>query len=140
VRLPLLYGDSAGRGLGASDSLLAAVDRDERPPLFTDEFRTPLEVQNAARALLELLDSGTRGILHVAGPQRLSRLELGLAVLDEMGLSPELARACITEARSADAPGPALRPRDVSLDARRARALLQTPLLSVREGLARALR
>ncbi len=140
VRLPLLYGDSAGRGMGASDSLLAAVDRDERPPLFNDEFRTPLEVQNAARALLELLDAPASGILHVAGPERVSRFTLGLAVLDAMGLSPELARECVREARSADFPGPAPRPRDVSLDARRARALLRTPLLGVREGLARALR
>ena len=37
VRLPLLCGDSFGRGRGASDSLLAAIARGERPELFTDE-------------------------------------------------------------------------------------------------------
>lgn len=139
ARLPLLYGDSAGRGLGASDSLLAAVDRDEHPPLFVDEFRTPLEVGNAARALVELLDRDAAGVLHVAGPDRLSRHALGLAVLEAMGLARADAEAAVrpVEQSSVDAGAP--RPRDVSLDARRAARLLATPLLGVARGLAAAL-
>jgi dTDP-4-dehydrorhamnose reductase len=54
ARLPLLCGESFGRGLGAGDSLLAALSRGERPRLFHDEWRTPLDVADAARALVEL--------------------------------------------------------------------------------------
>lgn len=125
VRLPLLYGDSAGRALGATDAILAALARGERPALFSDEWRTPLEAGNAARAVLELLASEERGLLHVAGPARLSRHELGLALLAARGLAPEKVRA-VTRAEL----GLAGRPADVALDARRARARLATPLLA----------
>lgn len=124
VRLPLLYGDSLGRGLGASDALLAALARGERPALFTDEWRTPLEAGNAALALVELVGRDEHGLLHVAGPERLSRYELGLAFLGAHGLAAERVRGALRgELALAE-----LRPRDVSLDASRARALLATPL------------
>ncbi|MEM9799533.1 MAG: SDR family oxidoreductase [Planctomycetota bacterium] len=139
VRLPLLYGDSAGRGCGASDALIEAVGRGERPPLFVDEWRTPLEVSNAAEALVEVLDFDAPGIVHVAGPERLSRYDLGLAVLRAMGLDAAAARAEVTEGRQADVDAGAPRPRDVSLSAAKARAALETELLGVEAGLARAL-
>ena len=81
ARLPLLYGNSGGRGLGASDSLLEAIERGEKPRLFVDEWRTPLEVSNAAEALVELLEFDHGGVLHLAGPDRVTRHEFGLAVL-----------------------------------------------------------
>jgi len=128
VRLPLLFGDSGGRGLGASDSLLQAVDRDEMPPLFEDEFRTPLEVSQTAAALVELLDRNDKGLLHLAGPERLSRLELGLIILRVHGLSEEEARAAVTCARQADVEAGAVRAPDTSLSGRRAKKRLESPL------------
>jgi dTDP-4-dehydrorhamnose reductase len=122
VRLPLLWGDSFGRGLGASDALQIALERGERPRLFVDEHRTPLDVENAARALLELAERREAGRLHVAGPERLSRLELAELLLGGRG---ERAQA----ARRAELGLDASRPADVSLDATRARGLLDTPLL-----------
>lgn len=135
VRLPLLYGDSLGRGLGASDQLLAALARGERPALFTDEWRTPLEVGNAARALVELLAREARGLLHVAGPERLDRHALGLAVLRRHGIPRERVRA----ARRDELGLAATRPADVALDSTRARALLATPLLAPEAALSSAL-
>ncbi|TDJ73282.1 MAG: NAD-dependent epimerase/dehydratase family protein [Planctomycetota bacterium] len=140
VRLPLLYGNSGGRELGASDGLLAAVDRGEDPPLFVDEWRTPLEVQNAAAALVELLHTGASGILHVAGSSRVSRYELGLAVLRAMGLPEAEAVGLVRATHVADASASELRPRDVSLETSRASGLLATRLLGVREGTERAMR
>ena len=139
VRLPLLYGNSAGRGLGASDSLLEAVAGEVSPTLFTDEWRTPLEVTNAAEALVELLYGDEAGILHVAGPDRVSRYELGLAVLGAMGLPPAEARAAV-QAGVSEGAAAGTRPRDVSLDSSRAEALLETELLGVRMGTERAVR
>lgn len=140
VRLPLLYGNSAGRGLGASDSLLEAVDRGQRPPLFSDEWRSPLEVRNAAEALAELCALDLRGLLHVAGPERVTRHALGCAVLEGMGLCADRARECVQEARRADLGLEAERPRDVALCIERAAALLSTPLAGIEEGVRRALR
>ena len=140
VRLPLLYGNSGGRGRGASDSLLEAVAEDHHPPLFEDEWRTPLEVTNAAQALVELLHTQAHGLLHVAGPERVSRLELGLAVLRAMGLDERNARDAVRVARRAEAGAAAERPADVSLDSTLARRLLAVELLGVRAGTHRAVR
>jgi dTDP-4-dehydrorhamnose reductase len=124
VRLPILCGDSFGRGLGASDSVLAAVARGERPRLFTDEWRTPLDVADAARAIVELVDADIAGILHVAGPVRMTRYDLGLRALRAVGRAG--AEALVEPAERAGEH--ASRPADVALDASRARARLRSPL------------
>lgn len=139
VRLPLLFGDSGGRGLGASDALVTAVDRDECPPLFVDEWRSPLEVTQAARALIELLGRSDAGLLHLAGPERVSRFELGLTVLEEYGLPRDEALACVREARQAEVATGGPRPPDTTLDAGRARRRLSSPMDGPRVALRRAL-
>lgn len=136
VRLPLLCGPSFGRGLGASDALVAAVARGERPLLFADEERTPLDVRDAARALVECLAGERRGVLHVAGPRRLSRLALGLLALRAAGLDQARARAAVRAATRAEAGLAHERAADVALDAALARATLATPLRDVEEALA----
>lgn len=123
ARIPLLYGDSLGRGLGATDGLLAALARGETPTLFTDEWRTPLDVLDAADALLELTLGSVSGLLHLAGPERLSRAELGRRALLAAGL-PVTFR---TASRST-APANNVRPADVCLDTSLARRLLRTRL------------
>jgi dTDP-4-dehydrorhamnose reductase len=127
VRLPLLYGDSGGRRLGASDSLLASVAAGKRPTLFEDEWRTPLFVGDAAVALVELSTQQVSGVLHVAGRDRVSRWELGCAVLESAGIDAAARRGTRAELGMA-----ATRAADASLDASRARGLLDTPLRGVR--------
>ncbi len=117
ARLSLLYGESFGRGLGASDSLRAAIMRGERPVVFIDEWRTPIDVSVAARALVMLLDADASGIVHVAGRERMSRRDLAVRVL---GVDPFLSFREKTRA----AEGHASRPADVSLDTTRLRAIL----------------
>lgn len=141
VRLPLLYGNSGGRGLGASDSLLSQIDQGRVPSLFVDEFRTPLEVSNAAEALLELADLDTAGVLHVAGPERVSRYDLGQWVLRAMGLPADEAAACVGAGLREDGSTHLreTRPQDVSLNGARARGLLETKLLGLKAGAKRAM-
>lgn len=138
ARLPLLYGNSGGRGLGASDSILEKVEQADRPALFVDEWRTPLEVSNAAAALVELLEFDHAGPVHLAGPTRITRFDFGIAVLKSMGMSEPDARASVDAALQSDMEGPP-RPRDVSLNATQAATSLDTRLLSVRDGLLAAL-
>ncbi len=115
VRLPLLCGASHGRALGASDSLLAALSRKQSPQVFEDEYRTPLRVEDAAQALVELMDAEVHGLLHVAGPERLSRVELAERVL----LAADVDPSCLVRTTRAAA-GMADRPADCSLDSARA--------------------
>lgn len=131
ARVPLLYGDSFGSGRGASDGLLAALERGERPALFRDEWRTPLEVSDAARALVELAQGDRSGCVHLAGPERLSRADLARLVLEAHGSAPETLR----ETTRAEAGMESDRPRDTALDASWARAHLATRLRAPREAL-----
>ncbi|MGH7149247.1 MAG: SDR family oxidoreductase, partial [Planctomycetota bacterium] len=133
VRIPLLFGASPTGARSASERILLAARRGEEVVLFRDEWRTPLDAGEAAVALLDLLDSDRTGTLHVAGGERLSRLEFGREVLRAAGLLP---RARIREASRLDHPGPP-RPEDLTLEGREAAALLRTPFPSVREGLER---
>jgi dTDP-4-dehydrorhamnose reductase len=138
VRLPLLFGDSGGRDLGASDRVIRACERGERVDAFDDEWRTPLDVASAASALVELAYADVSGVLHVAGPERVSRHELALRALLSCGLDRDEARAKLARTTRVAAGMDALRPADVSLDARRARGMLRTRLLGPGEALVRA--
>jgi dTDP-4-dehydrorhamnose reductase len=135
-RLPLLYGDSFGRGLGASDGLLAALERGETPVLFDDEWRTPLGVADAARALVELARGELAGTLHLAGPERLTRAELGRLILLSNGTGTGKVHRHFRTGTRAELGLDESRPADVSLDATLALAQLETPLRSVSETLA----
>jgi dTDP-4-dehydrorhamnose reductase len=109
-----------------------------RSRLFVDEFRCPAYAPDLAEALLELarghpsagLGQVFRGLLHLAGPQRLSRYEFGVKLARALGLDP----AGLEPARQADS-GLARSP-DTSLDTGLARGLLRTRLRSVDEAVA----
>jgi dTDP-4-dehydrorhamnose reductase len=110
VRLPLLFGpDAAGRG--ASEMVVQALRAGQRLPLYTNEYRTPLHAADAAEALGEIvLAEAAPSLLHVAGPERLSRWELGRRIALAQGLEPGG-----LEAVECHDP---LRPRDVALQGR----------------------
>ena len=107
VRLPLLFGrDEKGRG--ASEMVRASVQSGTPLSLFTNEYRTPLHGRDAARGLASLLPrtDGAR-IVHLGGPERVSRWEFGRMLC--------LANGWPTATlRPAECQDP-LRPRDVSL-------------------------
>lgn len=149
VRLPLLYGDSFGRGLGAGDSLLAAVRSGTKPMLFTDELRCAMDAQDAARALVlfggcggDLPEAvggllgdveGRAGILHVAGAARLSRAELGLRLLGRAGFGEQEARAAVRLGTHMDAGLEGARAKNACLDSSAARRFLAGPGLELEE-------
>jgi dTDP-4-dehydrorhamnose reductase len=105
VRLPLLLGRSFDGQRGATDMIRSAASP---LALFTNEHRTPLHAADAARGLVELaLGRSGPGTLHLAGPERVSRFELGRRFLAASGLAG-------VRLEPAECTDP-LRPRDVSL-------------------------
>jgi dTDP-4-dehydrorhamnose reductase len=131
ARLHLIVGAAVPPRRSGTDGLLDGVRRGDRPTLFVDEFRSPIHVVDVGHALLALATGTTRGIVHVGGPERLSRLELGRVLLASAGLDPDLAR----EGSIADYDGPPRAP-DTSFSPSRAPEILTAGIRFV----ARALR
>lgn len=111
VRTSLIYG-------GAVPSKHELAARDPGLTFFTDEIRTPVQVEDLAAALLELATLDVSGPLHVAGVDPVSRADFAELIVGEP---------------VASAPAPDGRPLDCSLDSSRAQALLRTRLRGVRE-------
>jgi len=138
-RLPLLYGASPGGAPCFLDGFLAQAARAETLRLFEDEFRSPLHAVDAAHGLLLGITSGVRGVLHLGGPERLSRLEFGLLLQEALARLPGAPAVRIQATRQADMAMAAPRPRDVSFSSARAAALGFRPAM-VRQALPQLLR
>lgn len=77
VRTSLNHGTSPTRDRGFNEDMERAWADGRSLPLFVDEYRCPIGAEVTARALWRLLEVGARGIVHVAGTERLSRWEIG---------------------------------------------------------------
>jgi len=116
ARIPLLY------ALDPPDPRGAKMARDleaGRPvTLFVDERRSPAEVGDVAQALLEVAGRLARHdelppILHLGGPEVLTRWEFGTSFLEALGHSTQAVRA------QPLAESGLVRPRDLTLVSRR---------------------
>lgn len=58
----------------------------------SDQVITPSDAISLARSVLDLLDTGARGVFHAAGPERLPRTEFAQRVARAFELSPALLR------------------------------------------------
>jgi dTDP-4-dehydrorhamnose reductase len=119
VRLSLLFGPSVTHRLSFFDEQVAALRAGRPLPLFEDEWRTPLSLATAARALIAIARSDATDILHLGGPERMSRLEMGRRLAAFLGCDPS---TIVPARRNAGAPSEP-RPRDTSLDSSRWRRL-----------------
>ena len=115
-RMPLMFGAPGPAAGSFIQPMLESLREGRGIDLFIDEFRTPVCAGDAAAGILSALSSGVRGILHLGGPERISRYDFGVLLADAFGLSREGLRAC----RQTDVPMAAPRPQDVSLDSSRA--------------------
>lgn len=120
ARVSLLFGPGLGQRRGFFDEQLVAIRAGRPCPLFVDEWRTPLALSTAAAALLALAISDFTGLLHLGGPERLSRWEMGVRLAAHSRCD---ASAFVPVPRSAVA-APEPRPRDNSLDSSRWRELM----------------
>ena len=98
IRTSLLYGTDR---LSAPQTQLSdALSRNGTPmTFFTDEYRTPVHAGDVAAAISTLAAKRDfTGIVHVSGPERLSRIDLARAMAAHLGLpSNSLATSTIAE-------------------------------------------
>ena len=119
VRLSLLFGPSLVGRPTFFDQQATALREGRSIALFHDEWRTPLSFLVAARGLLALAESEAGGVLHMGGPERLSRLEMGQRLAMFLACDP----AVLVPASRNSVPAAEPRPRDLSLDSSRWRRL-----------------
>jgi dTDP-4-dehydrorhamnose reductase len=115
VRVALLYGHSFSASLGVLGWMERAFKEGTPLTLFSDEYRTPIHVMDAAAAILDISARSRAGIWHCGGPARVSRVEFGTLIAQALGYDSSLIRPT---SRLSLATGPA-RPEDVSLNSER---------------------
>jgi dTDP-4-dehydrorhamnose reductase len=109
--------------------LLDGVRLGQPVTLFTDEYRCPVHVDDLAAALLELAARPElAGPFNLGGAQALNRWDFGQRILRalDLGVPPTVLPGTVAASGLA-------RPRDLTLSAHRAMALLNTRLRGVSE-------
>jgi dTDP-4-dehydrorhamnose reductase len=117
ARIALVSGRGHGRRGTSTEAIAWSLREGRRLRLYTDQYRTPVDPDSLADAVARLLERPLPGLLHLGGPERVSRCELGRRVASVLGLPQDL----IEPTTTADHPPGAPRPADVSLDSTRAR-------------------
>ena len=123
VRVGLNSGQSLNGRRSFNEEMAAIWRAGGSVKLFNDEFRCPIPAAVTARAVWELAGMGSAGIYHLAGSERLSRVEIGRIVAAHY---PGL-EARIEVASRRDYQGPP-RPADVSLNSVKLQRLLSFKL------------
>lgn len=123
VRIVLTAGASLNGDRSFVEDMSRVAKSGNAMTLYDDEFRCPLPAGVIARAIWELVNRGATGLYHLGGQDRLSRWEIGQALL---AWYPELQGHLIVGA-STDHTG-APRPPDLSLKCDKIQALLSFPI------------
>lgn len=114
IRVSLLYGTSLIGRPTFVQQLLRAIGKGETFRLFDDEWRTPLDLETAARSIAIAAESDAVGLLHLGGRTKLSRHEMGLQIVAAAGMSTD----AIEVGSRLSIGGAEPRPKDLSLDSR----------------------
>ncbi len=114
-RMALMFGDGGPHAASFLKPMIRSMRLGEELKLFTDEVRTPLSGRDAALGLGLALEQAS-GLLHLGGPDRISRYDFGRVVSEVSGIRDARLTPCLRREVSTPAP----RPPDVSLDSSRA--------------------
>jgi len=99
--------------------------------LFSDQYRSMISVRKAAEAVVEATEKDIRGILHVAGSERVSRYDFG----EKLCAALNVPETFIVNAKYDDANIRAPRPKDVSLNISKACSILSVEFPDIETGL-----
>lgn len=133
ARTALIYGRPLGGGSSFSNWMEMRLRKNQTVPLYTDQFRTPIYVENLAEMLLELAQSDFVGTLHLGGANRIDRYNFGLQLCSLGGYNSRLLQKTSMHDFQPLAP----RPADVSFSIDKAKSVLTTKMLSTEGGLLR---
>jgi len=130
VRIVLTAGSSRNGDRSFVEDMCRMAKSGTEVTLYADEFRCPLPAGVIARAIWELIDHGQPGLYHLGGRERLSRWEIGQALLPWY---PELEGRLVKGSARHHVGSP--RPADLSLRCDKIQKLLYFPLPGFRSWL-----
>jgi dTDP-4-dehydrorhamnose reductase len=130
VRTSLNYGASRAGNRSFNEQFKLSLQNSTGMKLFSDEFRSPIPAIETARAVWELAGKNCAGIYHVAGAEKLSRLQIGQLLVKRW---TEI-KVKIESGSAKDFPGPP-RALDTSLDISKVQKVLSAPLPGLSEWL-----
>jgi dTDP-4-dehydrorhamnose reductase len=134
IRPALFYGLALNGRRSFTEIMMSDLRAKKKVVIFTDQYRTPILVNDLAKAIWELVTHNYRGILHLGGPQKVSRYELGLMLCEIFKLDKNL----LIPIKSAEIKMKVPRPLDCSLDISLARNILHTNFTDCWSGLRHA--
>jgi dTDP-4-dehydrorhamnose reductase len=126
MRLNSVVGAAQGWGSSFTERVLSEISKVGRVQLFSDQFRSPIHVRSVVAVVSSLVEREMSGVLHVGGPQRLSRVELGRALCRAVKID----EGTIVENSYLTHPQAALMPCDTSFG--RGRREVELPELDIR--------
>ncbi|MDT3697734.1 MAG: NAD(P)-dependent oxidoreductase [Ignavibacterium sp.] len=91
LRTALLFGIGLNHSQNYFHKMLNDLKDKKRVKLFTDQYRTPLSLKEAARIISELIAKGIKSeTINFGGPERVSRYELGIRLCELYNLDKRL--------------------------------------------------
>jgi dTDP-4-dehydrorhamnose reductase len=130
LRISINYGWTPTRS-SFGEWILGEVAAGRRVPLFVDQYRSPLYLDNCAEAIVEVAQRRLEGIIHLGGADRITRFEFGLRMSEVFGFSPDMLKGTgMSELSYTGSQCP-----DCSFNIEKAGNLLATRLMGVEEGL-----
>jgi dTDP-4-dehydrorhamnose reductase len=131
IRVGLNAGTSPTGDRSFVEDMRNSVKSGKPLTLFTDEFRCPLPAGMTARAIWELIELNRPGLYHLGGAERLSRWEIGQALIPwYQELAGQMQPGSVKSYTGAP------RPPDLSMSCDKLQALLSFPLSGLRTWLA----
>ena len=132
LRVSLMYGWGNGINGCFTDWMLNILEKKEKLNLFIDQYRTPTFVNDTVTGILKFVeDREATGIFHLAGPERVSRVEFGGVFVDTFGFSRDL----IQTVKQDEMPGLVPRPKDSSLSIRKFQERYHFTPKGIKEGI-----
>ena len=89
VRTSMIYGKNLLRTT-LSDLIYSNVKNGNSLKLIDDQIMTPTYLNNFCLMLKETVEKQYEGIIHLAGPEKLSRYQFGIKLINQMNLSNKL--------------------------------------------------
>jgi dTDP-4-dehydrorhamnose reductase len=116
LRMPLMFGYGGQYGQSFIQGFLRKLRQGEKLRLFTDEYRSIVGGQSAAKGIWLALEHEWKGIYHMGGKKSMSRYDFGVLLCATTGILDEL----IVPSLQKEVPMMPARPSDVSLNSDKA--------------------